>query len=740
MPALALAFSLGILCALNPNPAFLAGSPALLALFRKRSVLLLFFAAGLACGHFGIPEAPESLEALTDRPVLIAGTAENYKLRQDKTFIILTERISGGGKQMRFSPPVKIFVYGDSSEISCGSSIEFTAWLRPIRDGKNPSVSDFETYMNLKNCFYSAKPTGAIRILQPPGANFRNRIMAFRENTLKKIALRHSRDRAALIGGVLMGDRRLFREEIKENFLATGTTHLTAASGMNIALLTGPVFFLCARLRLPRCFTAAVAAAVIWGYVILADSGAAVIRAGIMASAAAAAFLLGRKTSVINLLALAVLIMLAIRPAMLADIGFQLSCTAVAAIGLYTKLRPRKPGFIREIIEISLLIDVFSLPLLLWHFNRLTPWSALCNACIIPPASLLLYGAAAETLLMQIWTPLSRPAGCVNDVLCSAVLFLTSTLARMPGAAFPAPSPPVFFVVLYYAVLSLAIRFPPKKLRPLPLLLIPPALLSLCCFAAFPQKDTVKILLADIRNGDCSWVKIENRRHFLIDCGNAWDTGDSGKSVICPMLLKGGAGKLDGIFLTHRHRDHMGGLATVTSTIKTERLIESAAYRKSAPLSAATLFAAAGTSVKTENGAGFYILWPPETLDSGKDENAGSLVILLRFQGLSALFCGDIGMEEERKILNKWPALKADVLKVAHHGSSDSCSEAFVRQVSPKIAVISCSGKQAYGHPAPETQRRLEKYCTAVYRTDRHGAVELTGKRGKWSVKTMRTP
>ena len=123
------------------------------------------------------------------------------------------------------------------------------------------------------------------------------------------------------------------------------------------------------------------------------------------------------------------------------------------------------------------------------------------------------------------------------------------------------------------------------------------------------------------------------------------------------------------------------------------------------------------------------------------DLNGACLVMRAQIRGACILLTGDIGEEQEERFLEKGPAvtLRCDILKVSHHGSKYSSSEAFLEAVRPKAAVIQVGANNRFGHPAFQTLNRLEDAGARVFRTDRDGAVLLRTGRKSFTLTAFRS-
>lgn len=255
----------------------------------------------------------------------------------------------------------------------------------------------------------------------------------------------------------------------------------------------------------------------------------------------------------------------------------------------------------------------------------------------------------------------------------------------------------------------------------------------LCIFLVFVIvgcKSTVKTNLnlennmvthfIDVGQGDCILIQVNNK-NLLIDSG----TSDS-KETIIRYLKNNNITKLDYVIATHPHDDHIGGMSSIIKTFNVDEF-----YAPKAT-SSSQAFEDMIRALKNKN-LKIKVAKPNIALDLGpnttcimlspnktnyKDINNYSCAMKISYKNSTYLFTGDIEKLAEKELLDKGYDLKAQVLKVAHHGSDSSSSQEFLNKVSPKIAVISCGFNNSYGHPSKETLDKFKKLNCIIYRTD----------------------
>ncbi|MBZ9688865.1 MBL fold metallo-hydrolase [Clostridium estertheticum] len=224
----------------------------------------------------------------------------------------------------------------------------------------------------------------------------------------------------------------------------------------------------------------------------------------------------------------------------------------------------------------------------------------------------------------------------------------------------------------------------------------------------------------DVGQGDCILIQVNNK-NLLIDSG----TSDSNTELI-RYLKNNNITKLDYIIATHPHDDHIGGMASVIRAFKVGEFYAPKATSSSqsfedmirALKSKGLKIKIAKPNITLDLGPGVTCLMLSPNRTTYKDTNNYSCVLKVSYKNSTSLFTGDIQKLSEDEILDKGYNLKAEVLKVAHHGSNSSTTQEFLNRVSPKIAVISCGAYNSYGHPNSETLDKLKKLNCIIYRTD----------------------
>ena len=243
----------------------------------------------------------------------------------------------------------------------------------------------------------------------------------------------------------------------------------------------------------------------------------------------------------------------------------------------------------------------------------------------------------------------------------------------------------------------------------------------------------------DVGQGDSSIV-IFRDKVILIDAGEI----DQGDRVVGDLRTLG-VSRIDLLVASHPHSDHIGGMHKVLAAFPVGKVLD-AGMPTASPLyehfletvdkeNIPYLTAEQGQSIDLDSSLDILVLSPPKER-LGADLNANSIVLKISYGTISFLFTGDAGDAAETALLKSGYPPGAQVLKIAHHGSSDATSKAFLARVGPEVAVISVGKDNPYGHPHEETLDALEEAVSALYRTDRDGTILVRSDGTSYSVTT----
>lgn len=632
----------------------------------------------------------------------------------------LPER-EGEAQRFRFEPArgdfpraIRVAWYRAAQGVRAGECWRFTLRLRTPHGSLNPGGFDYEGWLLRQRVGATATVREGQRCIGERGA-----VLRLRQHVADQVraALPQRPEAASLIAALTVGDDSGIGAADWELFRQTGTTHLVAISGFNIAIVAGVAFFLCRWLWalwprlclvLPAQRAGLAGSALLAGaYALLAGFEPPVQRAVVMLWLALAAVWFHRASRPSRVLALAWLAALAPDPLAIASPGLWLSFGAVAAIFYVSLGRLRPPGPWHALVLLQLLIAVALAPLTL-HFFQGSSWiGPLVNLLAVPFFALLTPWALGALLLVLAWPAAGLPVleGCA--LALDAFREALAWSVQLPGLWLPASPPPA---ALPLATAGVALLFAPRGL-PLRLAGVL-CLLPLLASPVAAPRAPFELVALDVGQGLA--VVVRTAHHALLyDAGPAFEDGfDAGASVVAPFLLHAGVRELDLLLLSHDDNDHAGGVDAVRARLAVRG--ELGTDRGQA--------CAAGQRWRWD-GVDFEILNGPAP---GLTDNDGGCVLLIRGPGLSALLPADVERDTETRLVERNGArLQADVLLAPHHGSKTSSTAEFVAAVQPQVVIFGAGWRNHFRHPRPEVQARYAGVAARQYVTGNGGAIGL---------------
>lgn len=609
--------------------------------------------------------------------------------------------------------------------LEAGSRICAEVWLLPLQAPQNPGGWDERTYLFTDGVVYRAE--GEILAHEDPA--FRNPLARAREALAAHTAalLPGHAEEAQVLSALLFGADDALSEETQAAFRRSGTAHLLAVSGLHVGFVMG-LAALCFRWMRKNawpqilCTLAALAL-----YAGLVESAFSVWRAAIVLAMGLLARRFGRRPDGLTSLAVAVIVTLLARPMEVMRAGFQMSAGAVLGILL---LGPRveallgrvlKPKFLRESVNLTLCAQIGVLPAELFAFHTLPTLSLVTNLAAVPLSAAITVLGLPAVLLHMAHPALAAAPAFVLRLLLQALLLLCREVGELPFAMLSLPSPPIFPLLCFLALLGLASPYlgecsrRGRRLLASAVLAATAASLVLWLPAALRPREPEVVFLS-VGTADSALLRSES--------GNALvDTGWSGSQAV-RALQQSGEG-LDAVIVTHADADHAGGLQNVLESVEVGAVYLPLGMPRTAVADALAVAEARGVPVRTlargdtlRVGAfALTVLWPDYVRPG--EENADSLVLRAEAGGGSVLFLADVTAETEARL----GLPESDVLKVPHHGSATGTTERMLRQVRPQAAVLSVGTPNRYGFPDEGVLDRLEAAGAEIYRTDALGAV-----------------
>lgn len=674
--------------------------------FRKPVLLLAALLLLAGCWRYGAwQRAPNPLTPMFNTTQTLSGNTDGTYLTLD-------------------APRGASVVLSPRGEVPAGYVRLRGLVVEPARK-RNPGGFDYAAYLRRRGVGAQVF-VDRVMATSPAQTNFKDRLRA-------GVVAGLPADKAALAEAMTLGIRDHL-EELEDTFAAAGLAHILALSGFNFGILIAFSSFLLlplARWRYP------VMLALVAGFMFVVDASPSVVRAGAMAMALLLSLTLGwGKFDTWAALALAAVFALLWQPQQLFDLSFQLSYLAVLGLLIFSlpvmkALRldtlpwwdPRT--LVVGSLVVSLAAQALLLPLLAHSFHNVPLLSPLVNIIAIPLATPIVPLGMVAGLVGLVSLPAAAALNHLNALFCSALIGVAKVSATWPSLTWGEISPVGF---AYYGLGALALALVALGYLRLWRGLLVALTAMLCSMYTLPQHHAPEIVFLDVGQGDSTLIRLPGRVEILVDGGGTpFSDFDIGENVVVPALRGLDVDELELVIATHPDTDHIEGLISVLKTLPVERLImghpDTTAQNYRELIDAAIAQHTKVTQVRRGEqlqlaGAELDFLNPTEEVLP--ESNANSVAFVLRVHASSALFLGDLPAEIEAQL--KVP--KLDILKVAHHGSRFSTSEALLNAAQPNVAVISY-GRNTYGHPNEDVLGRLKAHGVRVQDTFHAGAIRL---------------
>lgn len=616
--------------------------------------------------------------------------------------------------------------------ISPGERWRFTVKLKRPHGNANPHGFDYEAWLLERNI----RATGTIRaragvqriddFVWRPGYAVERVREAIRNRFLSALP---DAPYLGVLVALSVGDQRSIPGDQWQVFNRTGVTHLLSVSGLHVtmvaALFAALVNFLWRRSERLMLLLPAQKAAVVAGwlaafsYALLAGFEVPAQRTLYMLSVVALALWSGRNFGASRTLLWALLVVLMIDPFAVMSTGFWLSFGAVSILFWVGTARIGETrgwrGALARWGVAQWAVTIGSVPLLLFFFQQFSLVSPLANALAIPFVSFIVTPLALIFAVLP-WPPLLQ----FDHWMLAQLMKLLEWLGGYPVWQQPAPPFWASLLALLGVIWLLLPRgFPSRWIGVFPLL---PALLWV---APHPGAGEAWVDVLDVGQGSAALIRTAEHA-LLYDAGPMYSAqADAGQRVVAPYLRATGIGRLDALVVSHRDKDHSGGVAAVQAAVPIVRTLSSL------PELGGELCAAG--QHWTWDGVRFDVLHPlsdeygtdvePRTAKTTKT-NRMSCVLRVSTESRSILLTGDIEARDEKAIIERAPSqVRSDVLLVPHHGARASSSPAFIDAIGARDIVFSVGYRNAFNHPRPEV---LERYTAGrLWRTDQDGAIRV---------------
>jgi competence protein ComEC len=655
-------------------------------------------------------------------------------------------------------------LYGGPGDLARGDEIEVVATLAPAQLLRNEDLSDPRPGAARRGVLASGGAED-IRVTRR-ARGLLSAVDRFRASSRDRIEATFAPLAAPMARALVIGESDLDDDD-NQAFRASGLAHILAVSGTHLVLVVaGAVRMLVGIMRRVAWASerwdvgrlgAACGAAFAWIYADFAGGSGSAVRAAAMLSVALAARALGRPSNGPRAFGLSLVGASLVDPLVGFDFSFLLSVAATGGLmvlqrPLALRLAPAPlassspPTAIRRAwratagaLATTMSATIGCAPLIAFIAPSLPIGGILANLLAVPVGELVALPLCLGHTLLGFAPLLERGAALVASGSLLVVRAIARGTAHVTWLALPVPPPSAWQSALVWCA-SVALLFGDARRRigvgfAAASLLVASELLARR--RAAPQGE-LRVTVLDVGQGDASVVDLPDGRAMLVDGGGLVGSPiDVGKAVLAPVLRARRRTSLAVVVLSHPHPDHFGGLASAIADVDVGEFWDTGqGEREGAGPAYAALLAslrARGVPIlrpsslcgrpRSFGGAKVEVLAPCPEPVAFANPNDNSFVIRVTYGQRAALLVGDAERaEEEELVRHERASLRADFLKVGHHGSATSSTASFVAAVGAVDTAISCGVRNRFGHPHPKTLRTLSASCR-VHRTDRVGSI-----------------
>lgn len=506
----------------------------------------------------------------------------------------------------------------------------------------------------------------------------------------------------SLIAGVVCGrSAELRAQPAGDWFSVTGTAHLIAVSGSHLAIVGFVSEGVLQKTRCSRGLQRAILAITLVGYAAFTGASPSAVRACCMVFATLVVNGAGRRRHGLSALFVTMSIFVLLRPTVLFETGFQLSCASVLAIlcfcpyVTYALGELGVPSGVASMLSVTLCSQLATLPITIPAFGTFSLIAPLANAVIGPVVSLLL-AVSIVLVPFSLVAPLQAWALVVPMIAARCALFFEQLFAAVPGASVSVPPDSMWIYLVPCLLAVLLVWWPRPRARPMAVGLLCLMLAAAVPYVYWERFAPPSVIVLDVGQADAILVR-QGGAVALVDCGL--------DERVVSALVRNNVHHIDAVFVTHWDEDHWGGLPDVLDQFSVGTIVVAADALDGAP---AEVLNRPGVTYRqvacgdTVDIGAFRtrVMWPFDTVDG--EGNEDSLVLLLSYaqegKSLRVLLTGDAELDQEREFVREVGDI--DVLKLGHHGSKVSVDTDLLGTLKPELSIASAGEGNRYGHPS----------------------------------------
>lgn len=599
-----------------------------------------------------------------------------------------------------------------------GCSIKITGTLKMVNNNTIPNTFNYQKYLKHKQIYWQ------VNISEFTIEEHNNLLYKIKDFFYKKTS--HSQN-ADYLKIFLLGDKSLISSEEYGLFQTNGVAHLLAISGMHIGVFLKILDILLQRIKYSK--KVIIIASILLFYAFLTSFAPSIMRAVLFYILLNIKKIFNLRISNLRVLLYTAYILILLNPFIIFDVGFLYSFVITGGIILNSS--KIKGNYFKQLLILSIFSFLFSLPITVNLNYEINLTSIIANLIFVPYVSLIVYPMALLTFIFSILDP-------IFNFLIIGLNYLNTIFSYFSWKIVIAKIPSIG-IIIYYVFLLLSFRNK-KYIYALGLLLL--------ILKIIPKLDSnFYIYYLDVGQGDAAIIISPHQRKVLmLDTGGKvefskddWQKSSKSYNLsdnYLKFLKSLGIRKLDYLVLSHGDFDHMGESNNIINNFKVKQVIFNCGPSNEleqnliANLKAQKISYSSCINTLDFAKTKFYFL----NKDVSSDENTSSSVVYFTYHGFKFLFMGDAPKSIEEELIQNYNLKNITALKVGHHGSNTSSSQAFINAINPTFAIISVGLNNRYGHPNSEVLANLKNQ--KIYRTDLNGTIAFKIKNQNLNVTT----
>lgn len=728
---------------------------------------------------------------------IIGKVVENKKQTEyDQQYVIKIITLNQNGKIVEKCRNTKILLKIETknteSLLTYGDLISFNCTLEIPSGQKNYMGYDYSQYLKTKGIYAIAQiDINQLKIVKHNyGDKAKLLINKINSKIEKNLSLLLSKNEMGVCLGILLGDTKYIDDDTKQNYRDANLTHILAVSGSHVSYIIIGVEKVLKNIG--KRVSKIILIFIIIFIMNLTGNTPSVMRAGIMGIVSILADLFYKKFDSINNIAISCFIILLKNPYSILDLGFQLSYAGTLGILLFydildvgikkfvnktkeilksyknfnkygtlnnssdsknfkthnnnsnsfknNSFKKLKISLISKVYKtiktstlVSISANIFIIPILAYHYNKISLIFFISNILIIPFFGTIIFLGFFVIIVSFFSSEFANIFSSILEIFIKLLNKSTEICSNIK-LEYLVTTPKIIDLIFIYLIILLIRKILINKYKNtkqdydcnfLKRVTKYVVIVYLCTFifSAFLIKmdSNLRIYFIDVGQGDSTLIITSTNKKVLIDGGGSNTDFDVGKQILLPYLLDRGIKTLDIVMVSHFDSDHCGGILTIMEQINIKVVIiskqgqDSENYQNFLRIAKEKkikiMFVTQGQKIRIDSNTYFDILWPKEKQLTENILNNNSIVAKLYYNNFSILLTGDIEEIAEKKILGQYDnsnILQSTVLKVAHHGSKSSTIKTFLDKVNPKIALIGVGENNTFGHPNEGVLQRLE--------------------------------